>query len=123
MLIIIKLFVCVFQKYFYFFFLIAITVNYCKILSMNSTQFIFRLINNITIYCTTKRESQSHFQTMQISFLLFRVFNRFCEIQDIPTKKSNLTYDELRSIVAKYPDLCKCTELKVVFLPQFGKSF
>ena len=24
-----------------------------------------------------------------------------------------MTYDELKTIVAKYPDLCKCTELKV----------
>ena len=51
---------------------------------------------------------------LTLSTSCFRVYHRFCEIQDIPTKKSTMTYDELRSIVAKYPDLCKCTELKVI---------
>ena len=48
----------------------------------------------------------------QILFYI-RVFRRFCEIQDIPHRKTRMTYDELRQIVAKYQDLCKCPELKV----------
>ena len=45
--------------------------------------------------------------------IFIRVFQRFCEIQDIPHKKTQMTCEELRRIVAKYQDLCKCPELKV----------
>ena len=51
-------------------------------------------------------------QIIRILFYI-RVFRRFCEIQDIPHRKTKMTYDELRQIVAKYQDLCKCPELKV----------
>ena len=48
------------------------------------------------------------------------MFRRFCEIQDIPYKKTAMTYDDLRQIVAKYQDLCKCPELKVVNFSYFA---
>ena len=48
-------------------------------------------------------------------FVFLRVFSRFCEIQNIATgTKSDLTYEELLGIKAKYSDLCKCPELKVI---------
>ena len=54
--------------------------------------------------------------------MIFRVFRRFCEIQDIPHKKTEMMYDDLRQIVAKYPDLCKCPELKVMKIKDFVSS-
>ena len=51
-------------------------------------------------------------QIIRILFYI-RVFRRFCEIQDIPHRKTRMTYHELRQIAAKYQDLCKCPELKV----------
>ena len=44
-----------------------------------------------------------------------RVFRRFLEIQDISNKNDEMTYEELKTIVASYSDLCKCPELKVTF--------
>ena len=43
---------------------------------------------------------------------ILRVFRRFCEIQEIPYKKTQMTYEDLTQIIAKYSDLCKCPELK-----------
>ena len=49
-----------------------------------------------------------------IKIICLRVFSRFCEIQNIPIgKDTDLTYDDLLSINAKYSDLSKCPELKV----------
>ena len=44
-----------------------------------------------------------------------RVFRRFLEIQDISNKNDEMTYEELKTIIASYSDLCKCPELKVTF--------
>ena len=48
-----------------------------------------------------------------MDYFLERVYRRFCEIQEIPTKKNQMEYHDLKNIVAKYGDLCKCPELKV----------
>ena len=49
-----------------------------------------------------------------------RVFRRFLEIQDISNKNDEMTYEELKTIIASYSDLCKCPELKVTI---FSKHY
>ena len=53
---------------------------------------------------------------MYTYLFFYRVFRRFLEIQDISNKNDEMTYEELKTIVASYLDLCKCPELKVHFL-------
>ena len=62
----------------------------------------------------SKQEHQFHDKTIKSNIACFRVFSRFCEIQSIPIgKDTDLTYEDLLSINAKYSDLSKCPELKV----------
>ena len=89
-------------------------IHYCDI--NGRITLVFLEIEMTSLVGFSFSEFKQTIVTSLMGFSFFRVYNRFCEIQDIPTKKSTMTYDELRSIVAKYADLCKCTELKVNYV-------
>ena len=67
----------------------------------------------ITMYA--QRTTHEYIVNCNLGIFFCRVFRRFLEIQDISNKNDEMTYEELKTIVASYSDLCKCPELKVTF--------
>ena len=62
-----------------------------------------------------QRTTHEYIVNCNLGIFFCRVFRRFLEIQDISNKNDEMTYEELKTIVASYSDLCKCPELKVTF--------